>query len=116
MPERPPLPKPFRCEVIPGHGQVRVVPVGELDVATGAVLDRTLRELVDSGFDHLVVDLRGVEFMDSSGLRVLLRLDEAARRDGCDLALIAGPPAVQRVFEVTGVLDRLTFVEPPPSG
>ena len=114
MPDRPPLPEPFRCEVVPGHGQVRVIPIGELDLATGSILDRTLRELVASGFDRLVVDLRRLAFMDSSGLRLLLRCDEAARRDGTELSLIAGPPAVQRVFQATGLLDRLTFVDPPP--
>jgi anti-anti-sigma factor len=113
MSDRPPLPEPFRCEVLPGHGHVRVIPVGELDLATGPVLERTLRDLVESGFDRLVIDLRRLVFMDSSGLRLIMRIDEAARRDGTQLSLIAGPPAVQRVFETTGLLDRLTFVDPP---
>jgi anti-sigma B factor antagonist len=116
MSDRPPLPQPFRCDVVPGRGHVRVAPVGELDLATGPVLERTLRELEESGFDRLVVDLRGVEFMDSSGLRLIMRWAEIARRDGCDLSLIAGPPGVQRVFETTGLLDRLTFVEAPEQG
>jgi anti-sigma B factor antagonist len=114
MPDRPPLPEPFRCEVVPGHGHVRVIPVGELDLATGSILERTLRDLVGSGFDRLVVDLRRLAFMDSSGLRLLLRWDETAKQDGTELSLIAGPPEIQRVFETTRLLDRLTFVEPPP--
>ena len=114
MPDRPPLPEPFRCDVVPGHGHVRVIPVGELDLATGTILEQKLRDLVDSGFDRLVIDLRRLVFMDSSGLRLLLRWDETARRDGTELSVIAGPPEVQRVFETTRLLDRLTFVDPPP--
>jgi anti-sigma B factor antagonist len=114
MSDRPPLPEPFRCDVVPGHGQVRLVVVGELDLATGAILDRTLRDLVASNFDRLVIDLRRVAFMDSSGLRLLMRWDETARDGGTELSLIAGPPAVQRVFVATGLLDRLRFVDPPP--
>jgi len=91
-----------------------VAPVGELDMATGTILERTLRDLIDSGFDRLVIDLRRLAFMDSSGLRLLLRWDETARRDGTELSLIPGPPEIQRVFEMTRLLDRLTFVDPPP--
>jgi anti-sigma B factor antagonist len=95
---------------------VRVVPVGELDLSTGATLDRRLRELHESGSGRLVVDLRRLSFMDSSGLRLLLRWNEAVRADGAELSLIAGPPEIQRVFETTGLLDRLRFVEPPAGG
>jgi anti-sigma B factor antagonist len=114
MPDRPPLPEPFRCDVVPGHGHVRVIPIGELDLATGTILEQQLRDLVSSGFDRLVIDLRRLAFMDSSGLRLLLRWDETARRDGTELTVIPGPPEVQRVFETTRLLDRLAFVDPPP--
>jgi anti-anti-sigma regulatory factor len=50
--------------------------------------------------------------MDSTGLRCVLRLDAASRADGFSLGLVAGPPAVQRIFDMTGTADRLPFVEP----
>jgi anti-anti-sigma factor len=48
-------------------------------------------------------------FIDSTGLRLVLEWDSVARRDGLRLRLRPGPPAVQRVFEVTGVIERLPF-------
>jgi len=69
-----------------------------------------LRELRDSGFDHLVVDLGEVAFLDSSGLRVLLGWDDTARKEGLDFELMPGPPPVQRLFDITGVRERLRFV------
>jgi anti-sigma B factor antagonist len=114
VPDHPQLPEPFHCEVVPGPGHVRVVPVGELDLATGAILDGRLRELRESGAERLVVDLRRLDFMDSSGLRLLLHWEELTRADGAELALVAGPPEIQRVCETTGLLGRLRFVEAPP--
>ena len=57
----------------------------------------------------VVLDLAGLEFIDSTGLRVIVRGAEAARRDGWELRLRHGPPAVQRVFEIAGVLGALPF-------
>jgi anti-anti-sigma factor len=116
MPDRPPLPEPFRCDVVAEPGGARVALVGELDLATGQILERTLEEIVDTGTGRVIVDLRGLAFMDSSGLRLLLRWDGRAREQGAELLLIAGPPAVQRVFETTRLLERLHFADPPPDG
>jgi anti-sigma B factor antagonist len=109
--DRPP--EPFRCDIEPSHGKVHVIPRGEIDLATAPVLEGQLRELRDTGFDHLVVDLRDVTFMDSTGLRLILGWDDEARAGGLDFELIPGAPIVQRLFEITGVTDRLRFVAPP---
>jgi anti-anti-sigma factor len=101
---------PFRCEVQAERGRVRVTLHGELDLATAPEVERRLRELRESGFDHVVLDLRELAFMDSTGLRVVMREDAAARADGRTFALIAGPPAVQRIFEVACAVDGLTFL------
>jgi anti-anti-sigma factor len=100
----------LRCEVIPQRDEVRVRPVGSLDLATVKVLEDQLVELREAGFRRFVLDLAELSFMDSTGLRLILRWDAEARGDGFDLGLIAGPPPVQRVFELTGTLDRLSFV------
>jgi anti-anti-sigma factor len=56
-----------------------------------------------------VLDLRELTFLDSTGLRLILSERMAARKTGGRFELIAGPPEVQRVFELTRVLDALTF-------
>jgi anti-anti-sigma factor len=104
-----PLPEPFRCDVDPMRGWIRVRPHGELDLSSVDQLDSTLRELREGGFDQIELDLSALSFIDSTGLRLVLAWDGAARRDGMRLRLVPGPPAVQRVFEVTGVVDRLPF-------
>jgi anti-sigma B factor antagonist len=109
--DRPP--EPFRCDVETLHGKIHLRPRGEIDLATAPLLESALRELRDTGFDHLVVDLRSVTFLDSTGLRLLLSWDEVARREGLDFELVPGPPPVQRLFGITGVRDRLRFVEAP---
>ena len=102
---------PFRCDVEPERGHVRVVPHGELDLATAPDVELRLRDLRASGFDRIVFDLRELVFMDSTGLRLVMREHAAAAADGREFALIAGAPAVQRIFEVACVHDQLTFVD-----
>jgi anti-anti-sigma factor len=89
-----------------------VVPDGEIDLATVDLV----REAVDREFvagEDLVLDLRQVGFMDTSGLRYVLELHERASRDGFAFRLVRGPGAVQRVFEVSGLEPRLPFVDDP---
>ncbi|MEA2282092.1 MAG: hypothetical protein QOK21_2699 [Solirubrobacteraceae bacterium] len=104
-----PLPEPFRCDVDPLQSWIRVRPHGELDLSTVDQLDSTLRELRQAGSDQIELDLSALTFIDSTGLRLVLAWDGAARRDGLRLRLVPGRPAVQRVFEITGVVDRLPF-------
>lgn len=103
--------EPFRCEVAPERDAVRVRPVGELDLVTAPVLDAQMRELRDSGFRRLILDLRALEFIDSSGLHLILRYDAEARCDGFSLQLVPGDRAVQRVFELSGVAAQLPFAD-----
>jgi anti-sigma B factor antagonist len=98
------------CEVVPERDTVRVCPVGTLDLATGPVLEQQLTELREAGFRHMIVDLRGLVFMDSTGLQLVLRWEAAARQDGFAIGFVPGSPEVQRVFELTGVLDSISFV------
>jgi anti-sigma B factor antagonist len=93
--------RPFSISVVPDRQEVIVVPRGELDLASADALDAEARRLRASGFAQIVIDLREVEFIDSTGLGVLLSLRNDAKRDGHDLTLVSGPRAVQRVFELT---------------
>lgn len=86
---------------------------GELDISGASVLQRVLVELDRDPPPLLVLDLRGVLFIDSSGLRAILAADDAARHEGRSVALIEGTPDVQEVFRITLLEDRLRFVEDP---
>ncbi len=103
-------PPVFSCPVQPDRDRVVLRPSGELDLTAVDVVDRQLRELCDAGFERLVVDLRGVTFMDSSGLALLLRWTRAAEADGIVLQLYPGGPDVMRVVELAGVGDVLPLV------
>jgi anti-anti-sigma factor len=97
------------------NGPVAVVaPTGELDLSGAAVLQAELDRLAEEGeLGGLVLDLRGLEFMDSSGLRLVVLADMQAREAGRRFALVRGDETVHRVFEITRMSDRLDFVDDP---
>ena len=101
--------EPFRCEVEPDRATVRVRPVGELDLATVPLVDTELAELWSVGFTKLVLDLRSVRFLDSTGLRMLLAWQARSNADGVVFAVIPGPQVVERVLQVAGVTEHLTY-------
>ena len=109
-------PAPFRCEVHTRREVVRVCPVGELDIATVPLVEAHLTEFAAGGFRQLTLDLRAVCFLDSTGLRLILRWDARSRADNFTFSLVAGPPRVQRLFDLTRLTGRLSFVEASPAG
>ena len=104
------LPKPFKCEIDRNDGVARVRPEGELDMSTVDELQRLLDESLASGAKRLVVDLRGLSFMDSTGITLLTRFSNAATRDGFELALVRGDERIARLFALTGLDEYFTFV------
>jgi anti-sigma B factor antagonist len=102
----------FRLDVERDLETVRVRPIGELDLATVDRLERALHELRGAGASGVVLDLRGLTFMDSTGLSLTLRWTVAAAQDGFAFSLIPGAPAIQRVFELAGMAGRLRFRAP----
>lgn len=108
---------PLTVETTTTGAAVHVALAGELDVQGAAVLNPELRRIAtEPGPAAVVVDLRGLRFMDSSGLRSLMMADEALRAAGRRLALVRGGAEVQRVFAVTRMDERLTFVADPAAG
>ena len=97
------------------NGTVAVVaPTGELDLSGAAILEAELDRLaVEPELAAVVLDLRGLEFMDSSGLRLVVLADMRAREAGRRFSLIRGGESVHRVFEITRMSDRLDFVADP---
>jgi len=98
---------PFRVDVHPERDVVRVAPVGELDLATAPLLERELLELRDSGFDHVVLDMHNLSFIDSSGLRVVLAEHRHADATDRRFSLLGVPPVIHRALEVCGLLAHL---------
>lgn len=88
---------------------------GELDLFATRPVRQRVDEFVGAGFHEVVLDLRGLTFIDSTGMRLLLGFNLQARRDGWTLGLIRGPEAVQRVFEVAGTSKVLPFAAGPGS-
>lgn len=100
---------PFRVDVHPERETVRVAPVGELDLATTPTLESQLDALRADGFDRIVLDLRELEFIDSTGIRLLVHQHRLASRHGLHFSLIAGSPEIQRVLHLCGLDDALPF-------
>jgi len=86
--------------------------IGALDLATTPAFEDALcRADADGG--AIILDLSGLDFIDSRGLAMILALDRRLRESGRRLTVVRGPDAINRIFEITGVLDRLEFVDSP---
>jgi anti-sigma B factor antagonist len=84
--------------------------IGELDITAADQAEHALSEIEASSND-LVFDLRGLEFIDSTGLRIILSADSRARERGGRVVIVRGPPAVDRVFKLALLDERLELVE-----
>lgn len=92
-------------------GRVWIAPVGELDLAALPLLEPELGDR-GTGAAPVVLDLRGVEFLDSSGIRLLLRARAEATADGWELIIVRPQaPAVRRTLELVGAVELLAFVD-----
>jgi len=84
---------------------------GELDLATAGGVQRELERVEDTDAKAIVLDLSGLTFMDSTGLRLVMSAHARSRADANRLRLMRGSRAVQRVFELTGVEQMLPFAD-----
>lgn len=100
----------FGVEVDPREASV-VAPLGELDLLTVDELEGAMQQALDRGCRHLVLDLRGLSFMDSQGLHLVMRWNSYAEQSGFAFGVIQGGPAVRRLFEIVGLLDQLPFLD-----
>jgi anti-sigma B factor antagonist len=87
---------------------------GELDVFTAPLLRRSFDEAMPADGETLVLDLRGLSFLDSSGLAVLLGIHERLSQSQADLRIIiTGSVAVESLFETIGAADYLPLIDDP---
>lgn len=89
---------------------------GELDLASAGVLDTAIAELCADGAERVVLELGELEFMDSTGLRSVLVGDELCRVGGGELLIGEVSRQVGRLFEISGVGEKLKRVEDVPDG
>ena len=92
---------------------IRLALAGEFDLSNAAQVEDALKEIERERPSLLVLDLRELTFMDSTGLRVMVSADARARDDSRRLAVVQGPESVHRVFRITGLDDHLEMVETP---
>ena len=91
----------------PGSGDERIIRLrGELDIGSAPDLERVLLRSRPAQ-QRVVLDLSGLEFMDSTGLRVLVRARAAAEEGRWQIYLRDVPPTIRRLFDMTGVNDAL---------
>jgi anti-sigma B factor antagonist len=102
----------FRLTTRPEGDAVRLRASGELDLATVRAVEREVTELRSRGVDSIVLDLRELVFIDSSGLNLLLRLNAQSRADGFDFAIVEGEGPVRRLLRLTNLIGDFKRAEP----
>lgn len=103
--------EPFTVAVERSDGVARVLLTGELDLATVPELEAGLP--APSSGETLVLDLRKLAFIDSAGIRVLIRLDLDSRERSWTLIVVRARPSVQRVLDLVRLGDRIRLVDEP---
>jgi anti-anti-sigma factor len=96
-------------------GYVCLTLSGELDISSAPQVEEALGRIESERPGLLVIDLRGLDFMDSTGLRTVVSADARAREDGRRLAVVRGREAVDRIFTVTRLDEHLDLVDEPAS-
>jgi anti-sigma B factor antagonist len=90
-------------------GRHTISAAGELDMASAPALKATMERICEGRAAAITLDLSGLTFIDSTGLHVIVSTSQRCRELGIDFELVPGPQQIQRLFEVTGLLDVLPF-------
>ena len=96
-------------ETVSDDGNRTLVLSGELDIASSWLLDCPLLKISTDGTRSFTLDLSRLTFIDSTGIRTVLAAKGLCAACSCEFMLIPGPARVQRVFEVSGLIDHLPF-------
>ena len=102
----------FRVDVTTHNGAVVLAVQGELDLASSAALEEELDRVRERG-ELVILDLRELDFMDSTGLSVLVKAHQRAEETGGRFGLVRGRPQVQRLLTLTGVASRIEMADSP---
>jgi anti-sigma B factor antagonist len=82
---------------------------GELDLAAASSLEEELGQALESGSKVIVIDVTDLDFIDSTGLSVLVRAHQRAQETGLQLGLVNPGAQVERLLSLTGLAQRLTL-------
>ena len=104
-------PPTFECAVEVRGDAAVVVPRGELDLASSGRFEAAVRSAAAGGKPSLTIDLRELEFCDSTGLHTIVTLVRELSPD-THVAVVPGRRQVHRIFTVAGLQDTLPFVAP----
>jgi anti-anti-sigma factor len=101
----------LQIDVVECDGSLTLRVEGEIDIATAPLLEEELERAQGSDAETIVVDLDQVDFIDSTGLHVLIRHSALSSQNGGRLRLTEGSKQVQRLFRLTGTMDHLPFLK-----
>jgi anti-anti-sigma factor len=91
---------------------IRIALTGELDLSSALAFEDQLRRVEEEAQPRvLVLDLRRLKFLDSTGLRLILAAHARALKRGGRLSIVQGTDAVRRIFRLTGVIERLNVFD-----
>jgi anti-sigma B factor antagonist len=108
-------PQPFSYQIESGSGTTVLRLLGELDMAASPTLREVLDDLQHTDAGEIVIDLRGLSFLDSMGLAALVEAHSAGQDGHRTVSFIKGGRSVQRVFAVTEMDKRVTWIDGSPS-
>jgi anti-anti-sigma factor len=108
----PSAPGELTIDISMSGQSARVALAGELDIATAPALEQKLGELPDD-VGQVILDLRELAFIDSTGLRVVLGLANGFGVSNARVVVVRGPDPVQRVFALTGADRELAMIDDP---
>jgi anti-sigma B factor antagonist len=106
---------PFEIHTELNGDAAKLTLAGELDMATVPRLAQAVGGVLGQGAHRVIVDLRGLAFVDSSGLRLFIALNDRAAAEAWTLGLIRSPDPSLSVFQITGADQNLPFIEDPGS-
>ena len=104
----------FDIQVVQNGASTQIAPAGELDIATTPALEQAIAEATATPGTVLVLDLRELTFMDSTGLRTLAQTNARAEEDGFELKIWRGSRQIERVLEISGLGALLPLEDAPP--
>lgn len=106
----------LEVEIVRGAADARMLVRGEIDIATVGQLEHARTKLLAEKPPSLVIDLRAVEFIDSSGLRFLLETQSFAARDGWSLQVVKPLPSAMGALTVSGADRYLPLIDDEADG
>ena len=102
----------LNVRIVTARDQALVLPAGELDLAAARELEAAVGGALD-GHKELVVDLRGVTFLDTEGLKSLVEAARVAEEQHVTFRLVPGRRSVEQIFDLTGTRSLFEFVDGP---